>query len=746
MAKTTKQDLDNIKAAAEATGKGLSDAIGKVTELNGLTGTLSSYFSGISDTAFEFAGALTKAEESETKALQQTQQRVALQRKLAETQSNIQKAEEKISAATIRGNQTEREAAETLKTRLESQKQLIEIQQQINSEGKITSGINNDIIQLQSEITTAINNQQNALDAGNLTLKQQSILHQNIAELEQQQLEILQLQSQETARLQQQQQKQNQQLQKALGHITKFITGIGAAANAFLGLERQTLQVQKNLSTTNDEAEKFRKQSVDIAGSYLSMSRSIKDVQAAQKEYTDLYGTTLGMSKELLGNTVDLATRLGTTTQNAAAAFQAMQGMTGASDDQTMALQTNLGLLATTAKVPVDKVFQDMATASEQATRFLSGGDKAIFKMTVQARQLGLSINDVANVAEGLLNIEKSLQGEMELQVMTGKNLNFAGAREMALRGKILGATKAIREQVGDINNLNYLQIASLEEATGLSIKQLRTMDRQQSVLDNMTKEEREKIELAMEKYGVDDLAQAQQALAAEAQVNMAKQLENLVGNISTLISGPMGWVAGTVQFAGSLAQVALALNTIKGIEITTATARMMGAAALGGIAGLAMIGGIAVGAAALVNRYTSDKIIAADGTTQSGAFGSMIPDRKVIIDGRTGEMTIPDLRDDIAAAPGLAEMMQSETPIQAAVIQNTTESSAQSTRASGTATATESPLMQQMVKLLTELVTNSRNPIPAVISEKGIGELNRSIIAQNQRRTQFDNTFGRTV
>jgi hypothetical protein len=270
-------------------------------------------------------------------------------------------------------------------------------------------------------------------------------------------------------------------------------------------------------------------------------------------------------------------------------------------------------------------------------------------------------------------------------------------------------------------------------------------MDRQQTALDNMNEADRKKIEDAMELYGVNDLAAAQQAMANEAQITSAKQLSNLVENITNFINGPGGMIFGAVQFLGALGQITMALQAIKAIEITTALARIAGMSAITfGAASIA-----ALGAAAAAGAYfASDIVMPSGGETATGAFGSMTSqrgaNRKAILDG--DQIIHVDPRDDVAAMPGLADMINAETPING-IMTAAPEAIANGNRsATANAPVNDSGLMQQMVKLLTELVANSRNPQPAIITEKGIGELNRSMIAMNQRRTQYDNTYGRTV
>jgi hypothetical protein len=70
------------------------------------------------------------------------------------------------------------------------------------------------------------------------------------------------------------------------------------------------------------------------------------------------------------------------------------------------------------------------------------------------------------------LNFEDSIAAEMEAELLTGKQLNFEKARELALQGKTAEAAQLLVDQVGGVeefNKLNIIQQEALAKTLGMN-------------------------------------------------------------------------------------------------------------------------------------------------------------------------------------------------------------------------------------------------------------------------------------
>ena len=89
------------------------------------------------------------------------------------------------------------------------------------------------------------------------------------------------------------------------------------------------------------------------------------------------------------------------------------------------------------------------------------------------AKDMNLSLEKTMSVSKGLLDIESSIEAEMTARVLTGKELNFDAARQLALQGDSAGAVKEITDQVGSLEGMDMIQLESLAQASGLSVGEL---------------------------------------------------------------------------------------------------------------------------------------------------------------------------------------------------------------------------------------------------------------------------------
>jgi hypothetical protein len=72
---------------------------------------------------------------------------------------------------------------------------------------------------------------------------------------------------------------------------------------------------------------------------------------------------------------------------------------------------------------------------------------EALTQAATQAQALGLSMKQVEQISESMLNFEDSIGKELEAQLLTGGNINLAKAREHALTGDMVGLTNEIQKQ-----------------------------------------------------------------------------------------------------------------------------------------------------------------------------------------------------------------------------------------------------------------------------------------------------------
>jgi hypothetical protein len=99
----------------------------------------------------------------------------------------------------------------------------------------------------------------------------------------------------------------------------------------------------------------------------------------------------------------------------------------------------------------------------------------------------------MVNVSKSLLDIESSLANQYEFMALTGKEVNFDLARQLALQGDIAGATKLILDQMGGIDEFNQMDVLQKEaaaKAAGMSVDELSKSLAIQDALGNATEDQ----------------------------------------------------------------------------------------------------------------------------------------------------------------------------------------------------------------------------------------------------------------
>jgi hypothetical protein len=213
----------------------------------------------------------------------------------------------------------------------------------------------------------------------------------------------------------------------------------------------------------------------------------------------------------------------------------------------------------------------------------------ALAGSVLEARRLGLNLEQSKKISSSLLDFESSIQAELEAELLTGKSLNLELARQKALQGDIVGAAKELVEQVGtyeDFTKLNVLQQNALAKSVGLTADELADSLMLQTNLKRQSEEYlkvyreqgAEKAKQFAEEYGfsqikreeLDKTVLAQQAFE-EALAKAKDQFTGLVssGVLDSLVDVITSFVSNmrAFGFGKATAEESLSANLTKQVE-----------------------------------------------------------------------------------------------------------------------------------------------------------------------------------
>ena len=285
----------------------------------------------------------------------------------------------------------------------------------------------------------------------------------------------------------------------ALNPMILVIAGIAAAAlalKALVGLASKHEEEARKLSDTMGITVGQSKQLIIEAnaatgamGNQLSMA---EDILAVQQESAAAFGTMAMLSTDQAAAVSEIGKSFGYSAQQAGKVNSAFMAM-GVSADEAASTQRELAADALKAGVNVGAVTADIAENSKATAKYFGGNVKALKKAAIEAAKMGVSLATMAKVSDSLLDFENSISAQFELQALTGKQMNFDLARQLALEGDIAGATKAVMDQVGsihDFNKMDVLERKKLAEATGMDVDELQKSLTIKDKMGDLTSEE----------------------------------------------------------------------------------------------------------------------------------------------------------------------------------------------------------------------------------------------------------------
>ena len=203
----------------------------------------------------------------------------------------------------------------------------------------------------------------------------------------------------------------------------------------------------------------------DASGTAKSLSQEfggLKDVTFGTQFDTNLMALNMGITGDEAAKTLGNFARL-----NDGSASMAVDL---AESTKELAKQNGL--------VPAD-VMKDVAGSSKAFAEFGKKGGKNIAEAAVAAGKLGVNMNALTSVTDKLLDFESSINDELELGAMLGKNLNLNNARSLAYQGEIGSAVKETLNQLGGIdafNKMDVFQKRKSAELLGLSVEEFQKM------------------------------------------------------------------------------------------------------------------------------------------------------------------------------------------------------------------------------------------------------------------------------
>jgi hypothetical protein len=364
--------------------------------------------------------------------------------------------------------------------------------------------------------------------------------------------------------------------------FTDPLTILTFIINAGLKADKQTTELAKSLGIGKDQANglrnNFAKYATSTGDAFITTSKLLE----AQGELTN----ELGVAVQYTGKQTEDFTRLTKLmglSASEAGKLARLSIISGTSiESTTKSIIKGSAASQRANKIAIDQrtILKDVANLSAGILVKFQGNPEALGAAVVQARALGLNLEEVDKIGESLLNFESSIENELKAELITGKQLNLERARAAALTGDQATLMQEISSQMGsleDFQNMNIIAQKSLAEAFGLSRDEVSKMLLEQEKVNKLGDVSKMTLDQQLEALKAQGepldsvlYKQIQQQSAQEKFNNAVEKLQDIIGN---LVAGPVGQL---IDGFASILSSATGLYTILGLIGTVSLVKMI--------------------------------------------------------------------------------------------------------------------------------------------------------------------------
>ena len=262
----------------------------------------------------------------------------------------------------------------------------------------------------------------------------------------------------------------------ALG-IAGLLGAFGLLIHTLSHLDAELSEIGKEFGVSRKEADKLHHVTIDIANEMnlvgirsLEVLEAVKNASAAMGGLNILSRLKAGSegAKQLVKDFAILETKFGLSTEELSN-IQSFAAATGKSIGQVVKETTKLGKGLFSSKQAIGIIAKISPTIALSFRR----GSQELIKAAQKAKLLGTELEDIQSFGDNILDIETSIQAEMQARALTGKNINLDAARYYALTNDVAGLQEELLKNLGssaEFGKMNRIQQQSLAAAFGMQV------------------------------------------------------------------------------------------------------------------------------------------------------------------------------------------------------------------------------------------------------------------------------------
>jgi hypothetical protein len=268
----------------------------------------------------------------------------------------------------------------------------------------------------------------------------------------------------------------------ALG-ITALMGVVGFLVSSFGKLDEEVSKLGKEFGVSKNEAKELHHAAVDVANEMKVTGIHSEEIAKSLKTVSDnLGGIDLtgafvsgnAQVQQMVKDTTLLTEKFGLSAEEAGN-LSNIAAISGKSVGEMSMMASTLGKGIFSAK----ESMKILAGIPKSIVSSMSKMPEAMIKTAMHAKMLGMDMKQIADIGRKSLDIEQSLEKEMEARVLLGREINLDKMRAAALDGDQETVMKELLNAAGsmdDFNKMNVIQKEALAKAANMEVDQLAEM------------------------------------------------------------------------------------------------------------------------------------------------------------------------------------------------------------------------------------------------------------------------------
>jgi hypothetical protein len=296
-------------------------------------------------------------------------------------------------------------------------------------------------------------------------------------------------------------------------HLTDPLVILTSFVSVFKDIDSGAGNFAKSMNITYSDALNVRGEMADLASLSGDVALNSKNLQESLGYINQQLGTNGKLSEQDLITFTKLREQSGLTNEQLFAMQKYTMATGGTLEDNVATFQATSKILSYQNKVSLNtkQLMVDMGNVSNRTKLSIEGGAEGLAKAAFNAKLMGGNLEQVAAIADQLLNFESSIEAELSAELLTGRDITLEKARQAALNNDLATVASEITDQIGsaaNFTNYNRIQQEAMAKAVGMTADQLADVLVEQEAISaiggKLSDDEQRAFETAKGRYGLE--------------------------------------------------------------------------------------------------------------------------------------------------------------------------------------------------------------------------------------------------